>query len=85
MLIPQKCNNLKQNIHKENHIYCAYVIFRKLLQWIALKKQQKNKQTNKKTDLTGYSYDFSVDFNIIHPSDILVIHKFLNKTGTDVE
>ena len=45
----------------------------------------KTTTTKKKTDLTGYGYDFSVDFNIIHPSDILVIHKFLNKTGTDVE
>ena len=31
----------------------------------------------KKTGLTGYVYDFSVDYNAIAVSDILDIHKYL--------
>ena len=36
-------------------------------------------KNNKKAGLNGYVYDFSVDYNIIDPSDIINILKYLMK------
>ena len=33
----------------------------------------------KKTELNGYVYDFSVDYDAIAVDDVLVIHKYLMK------
>ena len=33
----------------------------------------------KKTELNGYVYDFSVDYNFIDTSNIINIHKYLMK------
>ena len=36
-----------------------------------------SRQHEKKTELNGYVYDFSVDYNAIAVDDILNIHKYL--------
>ena len=33
----------------------------------------------KKTELNGYVYDFSIDYDAIAVDDVLVIHKYLMK------
>ena len=35
----------------------------------------------KKTELNGYVYDFSVDYDVIAVDDILHIHKYLMKNN----
>ena len=38
-----------------------------------------NKKIYEKAGLNGYVYDFSVDYNIIDPSNITNVHKYLIK------
>ena len=39
----------------------------------------------KKTDLNGYVYDFSVDYDVNAVDDLLDIHKYLMKTNERVQ
>ena len=38
-------------------------------------------ENRKKTELKGYVYDFSVDYNAVASSDISDIHKYLMKNN----
>ena len=48
---------------------------------LSLENISKDFTTNnkKKTELNGYVYDFSFDFNIIDTNNIINIHKYLMK------
>ena len=42
-------------------------------------RKEFSEDNTKKTELNGYVYDFSVDYDAIAVADILVIHKYLMK------
>ena len=65
----QKYISSKKKILKKKKISCVQEIFQRISQPL----------TRKKAELSGYIYEFSVDYNIIGTSNIINIHKYFMK------